>query len=211
MKHHVLLALVVLVLRAPAVHGQGETVRETPVQAELRTLLNGIAAAYNAGDIDRLTSYLDDNCIVTWPDGTVNQGVKQVKEYLKRMIQGPHRFIDKSNIELATSGPSVMHTGNTTAIAYGRSLDHYKLSEGAEYDQLTTWTATLVKKDGRWQVASLHLSTSMFDNPVLALVYQRTAWWVGGIAGVVGLVLGLVGGWMAGRRFSASRTPAQSQ
>jgi ketosteroid isomerase-like protein len=170
-----------------------------PLEMELRDTLEGIGAAYNAGDLDRFVSYFEDPCFVTWQNAAVSKNRKQIKQYLREMTQDRLRAIDSSSIHLLADGLSAVHLDQQTAIASGRSMDHYELSEGAKYDQWTRWSATLVKRDGRWQVASLHLSVDMFDNPVLAMVFQRTAWWTGGIAGGVGLVVGLVLGWVAGR------------
>jgi ketosteroid isomerase-like protein len=205
MQRQVAVVLVLMAL-APAAHGQVEAGKEGPLHTELNAVFAEITAAYKAGDLDKLTSYLDDNCVVTWPDATVNKSATEVKNYLKAKTQGPHRVVDTTNIELASSGMAV---ATTTAVVYGRSLDHIHLTEGADYDQWTTWTATLVKKEGRWRITSLHLSTNMFDNPVLALVFKRTAWWVGSIVGVVAFVLGCAGGWAVGQ-WRSGKNPTTS-
>jgi hypothetical protein len=203
--------ILVLMASAPAARGQVEAVKEGPLHAELHAVFAEIASAYKVGDLDKLTSHLDDNCVVTWPNATVNKSAAEVKDYLKAKTQGPHRVIDTTSIELVSSGMSVNTSAMTTAVVYGRSLDHIQLAEGADYNQWTTWTATLVKKEGRWRITSLHLSTDMFANPVLALVFKRTAWWVGSIVGVVAFVLGCVGGWAVGqwRRDKGSATSAK--
>jgi hypothetical protein len=40
----------------------------------------------------------------------------------------------------------------------------------------------------------------MFDNPVLHIAVKQTAWWAGGIAGAVGLVVGFLAAWLLRRR-----------
>jgi hypothetical protein len=196
---------VVLVLMAlaalPAAHGQPLPVQEDPIRTELRAVLAEIVGIYKAGDLDKLTLYLDDNCVVTWPDAVVNKSAKEVIDFLKAKTQGPQRSVTITSSDPPIIGGMAVNTcATTTATAYGRSLDHIQLTEGAAYTQWTAWTATLIKKDGRWRITSLHLSIDMFDNPVLAHVYKRTAWWVGGIVGVVAFTLGMAGGWALGRR-----------
>jgi hypothetical protein len=61
----------------------------------------------------------------------------------------------------------------------------------------------MVKEDGRWQIAGLHVSANLFNNPILDMAIKKTAWWAGGGALVVGLLLGIVIGRMLGRKRSA--------
>ena len=51
------------------------------------------------------------------------------------------------------------------------------------------WTATLVKEDDAWKIASFQSSAGLFDNPLLTMA---EGWIVkaAGIAGVAGLVIG---------------------
>ncbi len=63
---------------------------------------------------------------------------------------------------------------------------------GMEFDLENRWTDTLVKEDGRWLIASYHVSANVLDNPVLSIA-KKAAYWSGGIALVVGIVLGMVG------------------
>jgi hypothetical protein len=81
-------------------------------------------------------------------------------------------------------------------VGYGHSNDHYDLTDGTEFDQNTRWTATLVKKDGKWKATSIHISTNMFDNPILTLAIKKSMWWFGGIGGGVGLLAGLLVGFV---------------
>jgi hypothetical protein len=92
-------------------------------------------------------------------------------------------------------------------VAYGHSNDHFKLRDGTEFDQLTRWSSTLVKKDGRWKVASVHISANLFDNPVLYLAVKTTALWTGGIGAVAGMIVAFLISWLIGRRRTARVNP----
>jgi hypothetical protein len=70
--------------------------------------------------------------------------------------------------------------------------DHFKLRRGMEFDLHSRWTATAVRQDGRWQLASFHVSTNMFDNGVSNLYMKWTAMTSGGVALLAGLVVGAV-------------------
>ena len=181
--------------------------KEDPAHEELRHLLKEMKAAHNAGDLDKLVSYLDDNVVVIWQNAKVSKGPKQVKDYYLEMTQGPKRVVQKSTIQPEADALSFLHNESTTAIAWGSSKDHYLLNDGTEFDQDTRWSATVVKKGDQWKVASVHISTDMFDNPILHIAIRRTGIWVGAIAGAAGLVLGLIVGVLFFRRKSSIAQP----
>ena len=78
-------------------------------------------------------------------------------------------------------------------IAYGHSTDQYTLRDDSQFTLNTRWSATLVKGDaGQWQLASLHVSTNLFDNPVLDMLKQYSL--IISIAtGFAGLMIGILG------------------
>jgi uncharacterized protein (TIGR02246 family) len=182
---------------------QGETTeKEHPAHDELRALMKEILAAYNQGDLDKLISYMDDDVVVTWQNGKVNKGPKAVKAYYEEMTKGPNRVVEKSSINPVPDELSILSNDGKAAFAWGTSKDHYKLTDGTEFDQDTRWSATAVKKDGNWKVASVHISANIFDNSILSLAIKKTAIWVGALAGGGGLLLGLLLGVVFFRRRS---------
>ena len=168
--------------------------QEDPTHEELRNVLKEMKAAHNADDLDKLVSFLDDNVVVTWQNAKVTKGPKEVKDYYIEMTKGPNRVVQKSTIKPEADDKSFLHNDGKTAIAWGSSKDHYLLTDGTEFNQDTRWSATVVKKDGKWKVASVHISVDMFDNPILNMAIKKTAIWVGAIAGGGGLLVGLVVG-----------------
>jgi len=164
--------------------------QEDPAHEELRTLRKGLVEAIQKNDVDALLTYLDPDVVVTWPNGEVSRKPEGVKAYYDRMMKGPGRIVDS-----LTSDPTVdelAHLYGDTAISTGTSKDHYHLADGKDLDLLTHWTAAVVRKDGKWKIAAFHASVDMFDNAVLRLAITRVAWWAGGIAAVVGLIVGFV-------------------
>lgn len=200
-----ILLLVVLanttLLSARAEEGKPPT--EDPAHEELRTLRRQLVEAINKNDIDALLTHLDRNVVITWMDGTVSRGQQGVREYIEEMTKGANRKINSYKSEPEVD--DLTHLYGDTGVASGKSRDEVVQTDGQTFVINTRFTATLVKKDGEWNVASFHGSTSMFDNPVLHIAVRRTAMWTGAIAGGVGLAVGILATWLLRRR----KQPAQ--
>ena len=87
---------------------------------------------------------------------------------------------------------TILYGGNT-GISYGTSVGLFTVA-GTEYELHNRWSATLVKEDGRWKLASYHVSMNVLDNPILNAAKSSLLW-----IGLVALVLGGVGGLIVGR------------
>ena len=92
---------------------------------------------------------------------------------------------------------AILHGGDT-AIAFGKSVPHYKLV-GLEFDLENRWTATLVKDDGKWKIAAYHVSGNILDNPVLTAA-KKSVYWAAGISLVIGLLVGAIGAKLMGTK-----------
>jgi ketosteroid isomerase-like protein len=177
-----------------------EQAKEDPVHAELRAVRDSLIEAVNKNDVDKLQSHLHKNVVVTWMDGRVSRHPDGVKTYYDQMMKGDERVVESVQIKPDVDELSIIY-GGTTAVAFGHSDDEFKLKEGLAFIVRTRWTATLVKEDGKWLIAAFHASAGLFDNPLLRAA-QRMVYWVGGIAGVGGLVLGALA-----MRFLRRRAP----
>jgi hypothetical protein len=180
-KRLILLACCVGLLGAP-VHGQDKKItREDPVHEELRALRRAVTEAFNKRNIDGLLRHLHKNIVVTWQNGEVSVGHDQIRKYYERMLVGDNRIV-----ESVTADPKVARLaflyGKNTAVAYGELNDHYLLRDGRDLALNSLFSATAVKDGNRWLIASYHASTDTFDNAVLHIAVRRTAYWVGGIA-----------------------------
>jgi uncharacterized protein (TIGR02246 family) len=193
-----LLAILAISTLLPVRAKEGKPPPEDPTHEELRTLRREMVDAVNKNDIDALLTHLDKDVVVTWMDGEVSRGPQGVKEYIEKMTKGENRKVNSYKTEAEVD--ELTHLYGDTGVATGHSRDQFVLTDGRDFAVDTRWTATLVKKDGKWKVASFHASTDMFDNPVLHIAVQRTAMWAGGIAAVAGLVIGFVVAWFLRRR-----------
>ena len=169
-------------------------ITEDPAHAELRKLRDDLLAAMNTGNIEATLPFLHTNVVVTWHNAEVSRGHTGVRAYHNRIMSGPTKIVDTFRCSVDVDELAILH-GKDTAICFGSSDEHFKLANGKNLDLKGRWSATLVRENGHWLVASLHASTNLFDNPLLNLAKRA-----GTIAAVTSLVLGLVIGWFVGRR-----------
>jgi ketosteroid isomerase-like protein len=144
----------------------------------------------NSNNLEALLALLDDDVVVTWENAEVSRGPQQVRAYYDRMMKGDQRIVESVTIDPTVD--ELTHLYGDTGVAFGSSKDHFKLTDGRDFVFDTRWTATAVKKNGKWKVASFHASTNTFDNPVLWIAVKRVGLWAGVIAGVLGLVVGFI-------------------
>jgi uncharacterized protein (TIGR02246 family) len=165
----------------------------------LRKLKDTMEEALNKRDLDALVANVDENLVFTTMNGDVARGRQGIRDYFSKMMEGPDKIVDTITSDFEPDDLSIFY-GDSMAVAFGSSKDHYVLTDGRKFDIAGRWTATLVNKEGRWLIAAFHYSTNVFDNPILTM--QRKYLLLGGAGGAV--LLALVG-WFLGRR-SGGRT-----
>jgi ketosteroid isomerase-like protein len=143
---------------------------------------------------DRELTFMHPNVVVTWHNAEVSRGRDGVRAYLTRMLSGPNKVVSTYSATVDVDELTILYGGGT-GISFGSAIEHFKLNDGRMLDLPARWTATLVKDDDKWLIASLHASDNLFDNPLLAIA-KRTAYWAGGGA----LLVGLLAGFVIGRR-----------
>jgi len=151
---------------------------------ELRALRDGLVKATNDGNVDALLEFLHPNVVITWQNAEVSRGRDGVRAYLAKMTSGPNKVVKRFQTSPTVDELTILYGGDT-GIAFGSSKDRFELNDGMSFDLTGRWSATMVKDNGRWMIASFHASSNLFDNPVLALATRSTMW-----AGVGGLVIG---------------------
>ncbi len=171
---------------------------ESPVHGDLRALHKRALDALNAGSLDALLAELDPRIVFTTTDAALASGHAGVKAYFDKMMTGPERLVQKAHYTLVVDELSHVY-GDHTAVATGTSTDEYTLSNGADFTVKSRFTATMVQRDGRWWIAAFHTSTDMFDNPILDGA-KRWLMIAAGIAGAVGLLLGVLLAKVLGRK-----------
>src|SRR5262245_6187610 len=178
----------------PAAARQAKDAPEDAAHAELRKLRDDMIEAVNKDDRAKLMSLLHKNIVVTFMDGETVRGHDGVQKYFDAKLKTTPPVVQTYSVHPKVDELSIIYGGDT-AISFGSSDDYFKLSRGLEFTVHSRWTATLVKEDGKWLLAAFHASTGLFDNPLLDGA-KRLAYVAGGGAAVVGLLVG----WLIGRR-----------
>jgi uncharacterized protein (TIGR02246 family) len=182
-------------LLAPALGLADDEVRsvppEDPAHAELRTLRDGVIDAFNKKDLDKMLTFVHPNVVVVWQNGEVSRGRQGVRDYYKKMMEGPDRVVDSVRAQAEPKELTILYDGRH-GLCYGDLDEDFKLANGTEFHLPNRWTATLVKEDGRWLIAGLHVSANVFDNPIQQMIIKRVTWWTGAVALVFGVALGVL-------------------
>jgi uncharacterized protein (TIGR02246 family) len=164
---------------------------EDAIHDQLRTLRDDLVAATNKPDVDALLALCTEKVVFTSPDGRLSRGPEAVRAYYDEMMTGPDPYVKSFKASPEVDDLAVLYGANT-AVATGTSTDHFELTSGVPFDMKTRWSAALIKEeDGQWRVASYQTAANVFDNPLLAAA-KGALYWTGGLAGVIGLVIGTV-------------------
>ena len=180
---------------------------EDPAHNELRALREKLLDAFNKKDLDALLVHVHPNAAVTWQNAEISRGHQGIRDYYKKMIDGPGHVVEKVTASLEVDEPTILY-GDSNGLAFGTMDEDFVLTDGSVFHLNNRWTAHVVKDNGRWVISGLHISANLFDNGVLHMAMRRTATWTGITAGAVGLVLGLLLAWSIigfQRRRSAAR------
>lgn len=181
-----------------AVHAQAPAPPEHPAHAEIRKLRDEMLQSVNRGDVEGVLPHLHPEAILTFMDGRQCRGREELRAYFARMLGGEKPVVKAFSTDVDVARLTTLY-GDDFGVAYGTSRSHFDLTNGKRFTADGVWTATLVRDDGRWQIAAFHTSAGMFDNPVLDMAktwITRAAL----IAGIAGLALGALAVWMVKRR-----------
>jgi ketosteroid isomerase-like protein len=166
---------------------------EDPVHAELRVLRGEIIEAITRGDIEAVMKNVHPNVVITWQNSEVCRGHQGVRDFFNRM--GKKSF-KGYKLPPTPDELTILHGGDT-GISFGETIGSFNLL-GKEYEIKSRWTANLVKENGKWLLASYHISMNALDNPLLNAA-KRGLHITGGLA----LAAGILAGYFIGRRKKA--------
>ena len=169
------------------VGGQEEQDKQT--HDELRALRDALVTAIEKQDIIEMTKYVTPDVVVTWQNGEVCHGVDELKEFFARMQGGQDKAWRGYKVPPTADKLTVLYGGDG-GVAAGYHVGTFMIA-GKELELKNRWTATVVKRDGRWVVASYHVSMNVLDNALLNGV-KAVAFWGPLIALLIG-VFGTLG------------------
>lgn len=179
--------------------------KDDPVETELKALRDALKLAFNKRDLEGMLKHIHKDVVIVWQNGEVVQGHDQFRAYYKKMMADDDRLVETATADPKVEGRSVILSSqnSTVAVSFGKMNDHFKLRDGMEFDLDSEWSATVIKYDGHWLVASFHPSVNPFENAILKKAIRKTALFAGGGGLLGGLLLGIGGMWLVGRRRKA--------
>jgi hypothetical protein len=132
---------------------------------------------------DIAEQYCHPEITCMWNDGTRSKGRQGVVDFFAKLKE----FIDVMQVSPTTSERALYENGKYV-VSIGDLGDTYEMASGNAFDLNSSWMATLVYEDNKWQLISFASSTNAFDNPVIdGFLMLRTAWSAG-----IGLLTGVV-------------------
>jgi uncharacterized protein (TIGR02246 family) len=158
----------------------------------LRALAATMEEALNKRDLDTLLANVDDNVAFTAMNAETGYGKQHIGDYFDRMLNGPNKIVQDIKVDFVPDKLSVFY-GPDVAVSAGNAASHYELTNGLKFDIDARWTATLVRKDGRWLVGAFHYSANVFRNPIMEKQRRFLVMAGGGVAillGVIGFIVG---------------------
>jgi len=167
------------------------------VHNELRALAKSLTDAILKGDVEKQLGYATEDVVVTWQTGEVVRGHQGLKDFMSKNQGTASKVFQGYKVPPTPTDLTILY-GNDTGISYGISVAKYNVL-GKEIELENHWSATVVKQEDGWKVASYHVSANILDNPLLRGV-KSLGYSVAGIALVVGLALG----WLVFRKRAPS-------
>lgn len=170
-----------------------------PAYAELLKVRSGLVDAYNRKDVDGILNLCTPDVVVTWQNAEVTEGREGIRKYYDKMMTGPNRIVESMTANPTVDNLAVLYGGDT-AVSRGAMNDHYKLTDGSEFDMNSRWSATLVKDGDRWLIAAFHASIGAFDSPLLHFIVGKASLWSGIAAALAAAAATSLVWWLVGRR-----------
>ncbi len=117
----------------------------------------------------------------------------EVKDYdgVKAYWAKVEEFIGKDGTYTVSVEPDDTIFDGNIAIAKGTAREHV-IRNGKTIDLTSKWTAIARKEGGIWKLVRIQASIDPVKNPIITALNKGKLWLTGGVAGVVGLLIGLV-------------------
>lgn len=186
MAHRILTLTAVVLFVAAAASITLAQAPEDPAHQELRALRAEVLKAITSGNVEDTLKFVHPNVVITWQNHDVVRGHQGVRDFMRRMGADAFRGY---RVEPTPDDLTILYGGDM-GVSFGTSVAEYRLL-GMTLSFTNRWTATLVKEDGRWMLASYQVSNNVLNNPILTVLM-----W----AGVLALIVGIVAGFVLGRR-----------
>jgi len=169
------------------------------IHEELRALLTGIETAVNSEAYGDIAQYFHDTAHITTLNQEVISSSSEIEPYFDFWF-GEGGYLKTLRMELEADALTEFYADKTFGVVRGSGQEDYVLSDERFFPMKTRWTATVSKNaDGQWRILTLHMATDFLDNPILSMAENSAKYFAAGGA-VVGLLLGMIFGFLWGRR-----------
>ncbi len=172
-------------------------IEEEAAHDALRALRKIYEQAINENNLELLRPHLDDEVSGIM----VTNDLVTDFESLEAYWQSIQELIGEGGAYTTALEPELSWIHGDVAVAKGGTKDHVVMPGGKEYRFRSNFTAILVNRDGEWKIRRMQGTMNPVDNEFVAAAVRGATLSAGGIAGVAGLLLGLV----LGRIWSRSR------
>ena len=197
---------ILIVFTTAASISVGQEASPVDVHDELRQLRDGLLEAIHQKNAEELVGLVHEEIVMTAQDGTELNTIRKkegVRDYIQRLFTGENAGVRELILNVEVDELTILH-GDDAGVAFGHSRDKYVLRDGTQFELPTRWTATVVHTDDGWKLASLHVSSNLFKNPVLA-THQNWIMLMGIVLGTF-VVLAAILGYRLGRRHKRTET-----
>lgn len=197
-----MLKLIAIIATLLMLSGTVSALETDPHAADRQSLLRvfrEIEAGINDQDIERMVAQMDRRATVTWLNGEVSRGHDEIKAYYQRMVKGEQRILNRYQTNAKVAASARFFADGQLAVADGTMEDEFFPVSRGPFRLSSNWSSTSAKIDGQWKVVSLHLSSNVFTNSLLAEA-KDALWIAGGGGAVAGLLLGVLAGRIWRRR-----------
>lgn len=169
------------------------------IHDELRGLLSGIETAVNEQRWGDIAQYFHASPRITTINQEVITSAGDIEPYFVRWF-GPDGYLKSLKMTLNADALTEFHADQTFGVVIGSGDEDYILSDTRSFPMKTRWTATVMKgDDDKWRILTLHIGTNFLDNPIQTATEDGAKYTgIGGL--VLGLLIGLAGGFVVGRR-----------
>lgn len=164
----------------------------------LRAILKRGAEALNTGNFDAMAPFLHSQFTIVTVDNQKFTTLDAFRTYWNGLFKGEKRMLDKIETN-PVADDLTRFLAEDVGVTHGVSSDTYHFRDGDVRKMQVRWTAVVAREGGVWKLVKLHMSSNLLDNPVLDAVRQ-TATRTAALAGGAALALGVLLGYLLGRR-----------
>lgn len=190
-------SLVLIVLAALPLFAQAPDEAEHQALRQIKALYE---RAINEDRLDLLQPYFASPFYGVMITSKRVSTLEEMKQYWANMKQ----LIGPGGSYRVTVDPEKSVIMGDFALARGTTRDVVRTGDGDTYQFGTNWTCVLHKEGGIWKVIQVQGSMDPVGNPFVNAKLREATFRIAGGAAAIALILGLLIGWLIGRRRAAA-------